>query len=409
MHDPGLADWRSRPRILVVHNSYQHAGGEDNVFASEVALLRSAGCEIETMVVSNDDIRGAVAQASAALRVVSNPAGRRATAEALARFRPHLLHVHNFFPRISPALFDACQAARVPAVWTLHNFRVTCANGLLFRDGHPCEDCVGRLPLPAVVHRCYRGSALGSAAVAAMIGFHAARGTWRTKVARFIALTEFARDLVVRAGLPAERVAVKPNFVADPLPEFGTADGIERRGAVFAGRLSPEKGAAIMIEAWKRLPHVPLTILGDGPEFEALAQAAPPHVRLLGFQQRSAVLRAVAGARALIVPSTWYENFPMVVVEAMALGTPVIASRIGALASIVGDGVDGLHFAPGDADDLARITGEAFSDPALLEQLGAGARRSWQERMSPGPNFTQLLEIYDAAMRSPAHGVLSAA
>jgi glycosyltransferase involved in cell wall biosynthesis len=387
----------SLPRVLVLHNHYQQAGGEDSVFASEVALLRTAGCDVETLEVSNDNIRNASGQAAAALGVVYNPHGRKIVAAALKRVRPDVLHVHNFFPQISPAVFDACAEAQVPAVWTLHNFRVTCANGLLFRDGHPCEDCVGRAPLPAIAHRCYRGSAIGSAAVAAMIAYHRARGTWQTKVARFIALTEFSRAIAVRAGLPAARIAVKPNFLPDPRQGIGPAKG-GRIGAVYVGRLSPEKGVASMTEAWGTLPGIPLTILGDGPDRASLERAAPPNVRFLGFQERDTVLRAVAGARALILPSTCYENFPMTVVEAMALGTPVIASRIGALQSIVSDGRDGLHFAPGDAADLARIVRAAFADPTRLDRLGEAARETWRTTMSPEINLAQLLAIYRDTM-----------
>jgi glycosyltransferase involved in cell wall biosynthesis len=383
-------------RVLIVHNRYQQAGGEDSVFANEVELLRAGGCAVETLEVSNDAIDGRAAQLAAALRVVSNPDGRRLVAGAIARTRPDVLHVHNFFPRLSPALFDACAEAGVPAVWTLHNYRIACANGLLFRDGHVCEDCVSRVPWPAVRHRCYRGSAAGSAAVAAMIGWHRARGTWRHKVARFIALSDFAKDLYVRAGVPAGRIAVKPNFVADPLPHpaGGTA---ERSGAVFVGRLSPEKGAETMLAAWRQLSNVPLTVLGDGPERAALQAAAPPNVRFLGFQDRNAVLRAMAGAQALVVPSTWYENFPMTVVEAMALGTPVIASNIGALRTIVTDGRDGLHFARGDPADLARVMTAAFADPERLAVLGRGARATWEATMAPARNLETLLAIYDEA------------
>ncbi|MES2987759.1 MAG: glycosyltransferase, partial [Pseudomonadota bacterium] len=312
------------PKVLVIHNRYQQAGGEDAVFANEVALLRSSGSETETLTADNDDIQGALAKAAAALRVIHNPAGRAAVAEAIARFRPDVVHVHNFFPKLSPAVFDACADSGVPVVWTLHNFRLACANGLLFRDGRPCEDCVGRAPISAVLHRCYRGSLAGSAAVAGMIGFHNMRGTWQRKVTRFIVLSDFARALVTRAGVPAERISVKPNFIFDPLSGIDPGPP-QRGGAVFVGRLSAEKGATVMIEAWRKLPNIPLTLLGDGPERAALEAAAPANVRFLGFQQRAEVMAAVQSAQAIVVPSTCYENFPLAVVEAMALGTPVIA------------------------------------------------------------------------------------
>lgn len=396
MADPTPRTEGAELRVLVVHNRYQEAGGEDSVFASEVALLRDGGHRVYTLEVSNDAIAGTAAQMSAALRVVFNPEGWRLIAAAIARFAPDVVHVHNFFPRLSPAVFDACAAAGVPAVWTLHNFRIACANGVLFRDGHPCEDCVGRAPWSAVRHRCYRGSAAGSAAVAAMIGYHHARGTWRNKVTRFIALSDFARDLFVRAGVPAARLSVKPNFLADPRPGIGTLPA-GRAGALFVGRLSPEKGVATLIEAWRAMPHVPLTIIGDGPERAALEAIAPPHVRFAGFQQRPAVLRAMASAKALMVPSEWFEAFGLVAAEAMALSTPVIASRIGALATLVRDGIDGLHFEPRNAADLGQVATQAFADPALLARLGANARETWQAQMSPARNLELLVSIYRTA------------
>ncbi|QNE32441.1 glycosyltransferase family 4 protein [Sphingomonas sp. NBWT7] len=387
-------------RVLVVHNRYLQAGGEDSVFANEVALLRSGGCTVETLEVSNEAIHGRVAQLSTAFRAVYNPIGRRLMADAIKSARPDIVHVHNFFPQLSPALFDACRDADMPAIWTLHNYRITCANGLLFRDGRPCEDCVGRSPLPAVLHRCYRGSAAGSAAVAAMIGYHRARGTWHHKVARFIALSGFARDLFARAGIPAERLAVKPNFVTDPRLELPLGVGVDRAGAVFVGRLSSEKGVATMIDAWCDLPHVPLTIVGDGPERASLQASAPGHVRFVGFQDRSSVMRIVAAARALIVPSIWYEPFGLVTAEAMALGTPVIAARIGALATIVRDGINGLHFTAGDAADLGQLVRKSFAAPDLLPRLGAGARATWKSSMSPDQNLALLLSIYREAIAS---------
>lgn len=383
-------------RILVAHNRYRRAGGEDAVFANEVTLLRSAGQVVETLEVANDGIAGAIGKVSTALGAVHNVRGRGLVVDAIRRFRPDVLHVHNFFPRISPSLFDACRQEGVPVVWTLHNYRVACANGLLYRDGKPCEDCLGKAPVPALVHRCYRGSLAGSAAIAAMIGWHRWRGTWRTKVTRFIALSEFGRDIAIRAGLPADKVAIKPNFVSAPAPQGSVP--AERKGALFVGRLSAEKGVRTMIAAWKELPDIPLTVIGDGPEREMLERLAPANVSFEGHRPRDVVSRAMAGSRALVLPSEWYENFPMALVEAMAVGTPVIASRIGTLKTLVKDGCNGLHFAPGDAADLARTVRSAFADPSLLETFGQAAREEWQARMSPEGNLEHLLAIYREAM-----------
>lgn len=375
-------------RILAVHNAYRQYGGEDSVFSAEVDLLRSAGHQVDVLHESNDAITGIAAQAATALFAAYNPAGRRKMAEAVWRSRPDIVHVHNFFPRLSPSIFDACSEAGVPIVWTLHNYRVACANGLLFRDGAPCEDCLGGMPLRAVTRRCYRGSAGGSAAVAAMIGWHRLAGTWRNKVTRFIALSEFARGKFIKAGLPPERIIVKPNFAPDP----GRPSDQARSGFIYVGRLSVEKGVRTLVEAWREI-DAPLTLIGDGPELPALRATAPANVTVVGQRSREEVYDALSRTSAMVLPSECYENCPMTVLEAMALGTPVIASRIGALAEYVEDGITGFHFAAGDAEDLARVV-RRTSSGYVLGEAGTAARLAYEARFSPASNLEQLLSVY---------------
>jgi glycosyltransferase involved in cell wall biosynthesis len=389
-------------RVLSIHNSYQHSGGEDSVFANEAALLQSAGHDVETLLVSNHAIKGYASKASTAALAVYNPFGRHQVTEAIARTRPDVVHVHNFFPLISPALFDACRRADIPAVWTIHNYRVLCANGLMFRNGAPCEDCLARRPLPALLHACYRDSYLGSAAVAAMIAYHSAAGTWQRKVAQFIAPSRFVRSKLIAAGLPENRITVKPNFVTPPGHDPDPAGS--RTGAVFIGRLSREKGAHLLVDAWRHL-DIPLKIIGDGPERAALEDAASSHISFVGRRSREEVFAALSSAQAVVIPSLSYETFGLVAIEAMALGTPVIAARLGALADIVIDGINGFHFEPGHAADLTRVAAEAFRDSTRLLGIGREARRSFDADYSPERNLKQLLAIYEKALalhaRSP--------
>jgi glycosyltransferase involved in cell wall biosynthesis len=384
-------------RVLLVHNKYQLAGGEDAVFENEASLLSDNGHVVNRLVVSNDSIRGVAASAVAAIRATYNPAGRRLMADAIARARPDIVHVHNFFPLLSPAIFDACAAANVPAVWTLHNFRLTCANGLLFRDGKPCEQCVGGSAVWGIVHRCYRGSAIGSAAVAGMIGYHRAAGTWRRKVARFIALSEFSRSRFVAAGIAPELISVKPNFVADPAAAGVRLDG-PRSGAVYVGRLSVEKGVRSLVEAWRDV-ETPLTVIGEGPKQAELQRLAPPHVHFAGWRDRAGVIAAMAQAEAVIAPSICYENFPVSLAEASAVATPILASRRGALGEIVAGGNMGLLFEPGDPADIARVVRQVFAAPEQLRAMGEAARRQYEASFAPQPNLAHLIEIYEAALR----------
>jgi hypothetical protein len=224
-------------RILQVHNFYQHVGGEDVVAADEQALLKDRGHETRlfSVSVSNDDIVGFLPKLVAAWQTPYSPGAKARLTGEIASFAPDIVHVHNFFPLLTPAVYDACRDAGVPVVQTLHNYRTICAAALLMRDGKPCEDCIRGTPYQAVFHGCYRGSRLGSLAVARMIATHRYRGTWATKVDRFIAMTEFARNKFVAAGFPPEKIATKPNFVV--LAESATPVDADRHGALFVGRL----------------------------------------------------------------------------------------------------------------------------------------------------------------------------
>jgi glycosyltransferase involved in cell wall biosynthesis len=218
--------------------------------------------------------------------------------------------------------------------------------------------------------------------------------SWQS-VHRFIALSNLAREKFVEGGLPGDRVAVKPNFLWD-IPRSAERP---RSGAIFAGRLIPEKGGGVLLNAWRSLPDVPLTIVGDGPERKALEARAPANVSFLGQVSRDETLRQIQSAAVLIAPSIWYEPFGMVAIEAFAAGLPVVASRIGAFPEIVDDGVTGFLFEPGQADCLAGKVREALSAPDLLATMGRNARTAYESRYTPEVNIAQLQQIYDQALR----------
>lgn len=262
------------------------------------------------------------------------------------------MHFDNTFPLVSPGAYSAVRARGLPVVQSLRNYRLLCPSATFFRDGHVCEDCLGRTPpWPGIRHRCYRGSRGQTAIVATMLTAHRLRRTWLRDVDYYIALTAFSRQKFIEGGLPADRVVVKPNFVALPPPVEETA----RTGMLYVGRLSAEKGIATMLRAWERAGgDISLRIVDDGPLTATVAEAAAaiPTIHALGRRREEDTYALMAEAQALILPSEWYETFGRVAVEAFACGTPVIASRLGAMAEIVEDGVTGLLFTPGDAEDL---------------------------------------------------------
>lgn len=380
-------------KVLQVHNAYQYRGGEDTVVQAEAALLRAQGHEVIEMRRRFEQIaqRGPFGVARDALWSNQTLAELR---QIVRDEKPDILHAHNIFPLISPSLFWAADDARLPVVQTLHNFRLLCPQAQLLRDRQVCEKCVGRTPLPAVLHGCYRGSRPASAVLAGMLVLHRGLGTWTTKVDRFIALTAFGRDKFVQGGLPAERVVVKPNFVAVD----AAATDQQRAGFVFVGRLSVEKGVDVLAQAAAGLPEGSLQVIGTGPDAAALEHCGA--AQMLGHQDSVAVRDAMARAQALVFPSIWYETFGLVIVEAFAMGTPVIASRLGAAVDVVIDGQTGLLFEPGDAVDLGRKLRWAQDHPQEMAAMGRRARELVLERYTPQVNYRQLMAIYAEATRS---------
>ena len=394
-HDVSAA--RPARRVLIVHNRYQIAGGEDAAVEREAAALARTGLDVDVLLLSNDEIR----TARDSLRVaIEAPHARRGIARVMAavrRDRPDVVHVHNSFPLVSPGVHRAVRRTGVATVQTLHNFRVTCANGSLVRDGRPCEECVTGSPYRAVLHGCYRHSRLGSLAVARLIAMHRRRRTWSTDVDRFIALSSFARSRFVAAGLPAARIRVKANGLDDPCLDRAQP----RTGLLYVGRLSEEKGVRILAAA-ARETGLPIEVIGEGPLAAELAGIEG--LTLRGACDRETVAAAMARAAALLVPSICYENMPMVIAEAFAMGTPVVASDIGSLAGIVADAVTGLHVTPGDPADLARAGRWIFAHPAEARRLGAAARAVFEREWSQDKTTADLLSIYAEAMISRAHG-----
>lgn len=387
-------------KILVVHNHYQQAGGESHVFEAECALLEAHGHEVLRYEADNAAVPGLNALRLGARTVWSGETYARVR-RLIRSTRPAVVHVHNTLPLVSPSVYYAAFRERVPVVQTLHNYRLLCLPGDLYRDGGVCEDCVGKpVPWPGVVHACYRGSVSASAVVAAMLITHRALRTYGRRIDRYIALTDFARRTFIRGGIPAEKLVVKPNFVA-PDPGVGLGDGAH---ALFVGRLVANKGVGTLLAAWERLGGtVPLVIAGDGPLAGAVraAAAGDPSIRYVGWQERPAVRSLMKAARLLVFPSEWYEGFGLVVVEAFAAGLPVVASDLGGNPGIVEAGRTGSLFTPGDPEDLAAKVRELLSRPDALTRMRAAARQEYLNKYTAEANHRLLCRIYEGVLGHP--------
>jgi glycosyltransferase involved in cell wall biosynthesis len=384
-------------KILVAHNYYQQAGGEDQVFSSEAALLEAHGEDVVRWTKHNDAINQ-MSGLSAGCATFWNHRSATELGELIRRHRPEVVHFHNTFPLISPAAYYAARAGGAAVVQTLHNYRLLCPNALFFREGQACEDCLGKpIPWPGVVHKCYRGSRSASAAVTAMVAAYRALGTWRTAVDAYIALTQFSRAKFIQGGLPPGKIVVKPNFVH---PDPGAGRGRGGYG-LFVGRLSPEKGLQTLLNAWKSLGgEVLLKVVGDGPMAAAVqeAVASSAGIEWLGRRQLQEVYSLIGEAMFLVLPSQCYETFGLTIVEAFATGTPVIAPRLGAMAELVQHGRTGLHFEPGDSLDLAAKVREFLAAaPPARARMRQAARHEYERKYTAEPNYRALMAIYHQA------------
>lgn len=317
--------------ILQIHTRYQQSGGEDTVVAAEAELLRGAGHTVTLFEAHNDDGRTAGVQLGGA---VWNPRTARRLVSHITTQRPDVAHIHNTWFAMSPSVLRVLGRAGVPTVMTLHNYRLTCANALLLRDGSPCETCVEGSPLQAIRFGCYR-SRPQTAVAAFNVALHRRIGTWGRHIDVFLALTEFMKDIMVRSGLPEEKIAVKPNFTSDPGPRNLAAAASDV--VIFVGRLSPEKGIDRLVDAWHSASPsgLSLKIIGDGPLRSELERQATASIDFVGAVDSSDVSRHLLTARAMAFPSIWYEGFGLTIIEAFAAGLPVLANNLGAMSSLV--------------------------------------------------------------------------
>ena len=380
-------------KILIVHNAYQHRGGEDAVVDAEVALLRSQGHELIHYQKHNDAL-SSMSKATAAATTIWSRSTIKEAGKLCEDFRPDVIHAHNTFPLVSPSLYWMASKRRVPIVQTLHNFRLLCPQAIFLREGRICEECIGKLPWRAIVHKCYRQSRAQTAVLTGMLATHRALGTFQERVTRYIALTEFAKNKYIAGGLPANRFRIKPNFVE--APSLPTEPPQVRQGGLYVGRLSLEKGLDVLAAAKQIRPESRIDIVGSGP-LEATAQTAFG-THCLGQRSLQEILQRMRAARYLVLPSICYENAPRTIVEAYASGLPVIASRLGALIDIVRDGVTGLLFDPGDAQDLARKLAWADNNPDAMQRMGRAARAEYEAKYTPQQNYALLMDIYEDAI-----------
>lgn len=384
--------------ILIIHNSYQIPGGEDEVVRSEIGMLREHGHKVVYYARSNDEIEKFSLPSKVRFAFRTNQLSEeiaRDVRSIIQKEKIQLVHVHNTFLVIGPSVYQACREAGVPIVQTLHNYRFLCPNGLFYRAGHICSDCLKFGRQSAVVNRCWRDSFAASLVMTRMVDTYHAQGVLTDKIQQYIALSDFSRRLFVGNGFPEEKISVKPNFFeCDPSPSRDKGNY-----ALFIGGFFPYKGVETLAEAWRSEgAGIPLKMIGDGPLSSRIQGFSIKGVELLGRLPLTETQEYLRRARILIVPSECYENFPRVIVEAFAYGVPVAASDLGAMRELIREGETGTLFEPGNYRALLEKVKQLIAQPALLEQMGKNARQEFEEKYTQERNYVMLMDVYSCAL-----------
>ncbi len=379
-------------KILIVHNKYKIYGGEESVFRNEVDLLKKNGHEVETFLMDNDEIGSVFSKIKIGLFGFYNPFSSKIIRKKVDKFLPDIIHIHNFFPLISPSIFFKRARKKIPVVMTLHNYRLICQNAILFRNGKICERCIKKkVPLVGVISKCYRNSSIQTLILVLVTGFHKIIGTWKKRVDRYICLSEFQKKKILESSLnlKSDQIKVKPNFAFEGGEEFLKREDF----FLYVGRISVEKGIGTVVEAFKNTDYK-LKIIGEGCIQEEIKKTCDlqDNMDFLGVMDHDSVMKQMKLAKGLIFPSNIYEGFPMVIVEALLSGTPVIASDIGSQSEIITDGENGYHFTADDPDDLRRKVKKLYNNNN--EFMYGNAFQTYKKYYSDTENYKLLIKIY---------------
>lgn len=380
-------------KILLIHNQYQHRGGEDTVLESELKLLKKNGEIVDTLIFNNDAINSVINKVKFGLYSFYNIESAELLEDKINKFSPDIIHVHNFFPIASPSLFYVANKMKVPIVMTLHNYRLICPNAMFFREGEVCESCISKsFAIDGVIHGCYRNSKVQTLFLASMIWFHKIKNTWYSRVDRYIVLTNFAKNKFLTSSLKLanQKIVIKANFVEDRGFDFNKEDY-----CLFVGRLSEEKGIDVLLEAFKDSERK-LVIIGTGPLVGKVEKYSEKYTNIeyLGFQSIEIIIEKLKKAKALIFTSIWYEGMPMTILESFSAGTPVICVDIGGPAEVVENKFTGLIYKAGDIKDLQNKVDWMYEHTDSHKLFCENAHKEYISKYSEDVNYIQLMNIY---------------
>jgi glycosyltransferase involved in cell wall biosynthesis len=378
-------------KILQVHSKYKKRGGEETVIEEEKALLENHGHVVIQFIKENaeTDDYGVLGLTKLSLTQRRNKMAVNQVAALIAKEKPDICHVHNVYPLISPAVYQACQQPGIPVVQTLHNYKMLCTNSLFFRKGDICELCLNRSLMHSVRYSCYKNSLLATAVQADAIEYHRRKGTWENMVDVYVCLTEFQKNKMVEGGMPPEKLRVKPNFVHKTL-----LSSTYEEFFLFVGRLDQPKGLVDLLELIETCIHSRFVLIGDSENPEIFSGFE--HVDYLGPQSRDIVLDYMSRCKAVIFPSRYYEGMPMVILEAFSLQKGVIARDVGAMSSMIRHGVNGLSYQ--DTNGLIEAVRELEKDGELVRKTGKGAFYDFENIYSVEQGYENLISLYNSVL-----------
>jgi glycosyltransferase involved in cell wall biosynthesis len=389
-------------KILQVHNKYKITGGEWTVLNQEYDLL-NRGHAVEQLIVDNNKmLNSSLSKLRLIFSTHYNSSSKQLVRKKLDECKPDIMHVHNFFPLLSPSIFEAAREAGVPSVLTLHNYRLIHPNGLMYHKGKIDTRSISGSAYNCVTDGVYRDSILQTAVSAHMIEYHRKQKTWEKIPSVFIALSEFSKQKFIEGGLPGGRIIVKPNFMEDPLEKYpGLLSAHTKKDQfIYVGRMSHEKGVQDLINCWlKHDIKARLIMAGDGPLKSKLEKKSKRsgQIMWLGEVSREEILKKLSESKALLFPTKWYEGLPMILIEAMSVGCPVITSKIGNPQDLVDHNVNGLHFEPGNLNELYERIQFVEQNEEKRAKMGENARKKYAENFTPERNYRQLIDIYECA------------
>ena len=382
-------------KVLIVHNFYKVRAGEFSVLKNEIKLLKDNGNEVITFYKDNKNIKSFYSKVIYFLRIVYSKNIFKEFDYYLKQNKPDVIHVHNFFPIMTPAIFFAAKKNNIPIVHTLHNYRLICPTATLMHNNRIYEKSIINSPFSTIIDKVYRNSYLGTFALARMISYHKKYNTWDTQVDKFIALTNFSKSKFIDANFLSDKIEIKSNFVFD----MYDPDSDKKEYALFVGRISEEKGIRYLIKAWKKIDYK-LIIAGTGPLENFVKSQLNEKIIFLGKQNKEEIRSLMNAASFLVIPSIWYEGFPMVILEAYSAGLPVLGSRIGSIEEVVLDNITGLHFEPNQSRDIVKKVNTIIKDRELLKKISKNARKEYLEKYTPSKNYDILKNIYNSVIQS---------